>query len=261
MQTAVSIGSSILGALLGRKALSATNLQSRGQRGALGDAHGPRIAGCHARRGKHRSAAATVRRIRSVRSTRKSRASKPRSMPATISLRARRSPGTQIRHRRRRGRVGMGSVAQGRRRISRPGLRLTAQPKDALMKELIDSLTKDSRHQRRSGRRRRGGAAEGREGQARRRRVRQPARQRARSSRPAEEGARLGRWRGLGGLLGGLAGAIGGNAALISTIVSGFGKLGLKPEDAKKFVPVILGFLRTKVGPDVVSSLEKTLRA
>jgi len=66
---------------------------------------------------------------------------------------------------------------------------------------------------------------------------------------------------GLGGLLGGLAGAIGGNAALISSIVSGFGKLGLKPEDAKKFVPVILGFLRTKVGPDVVSSLEKTLRA
>ena len=66
---------------------------------------------------------------------------------------------------------------------------------------------------------------------------------------------------GLGGLLGGLAGAIGGNAALIGSIVSGFGKLGLKPEDAKKFVPVILGYLRTKVGPDVVSNLEKTLRA
>jgi hypothetical protein len=66
---------------------------------------------------------------------------------------------------------------------------------------------------------------------------------------------------GLGGLLGGLAGAIGGNAALISSIVGGFGKLGLKPDDAKKFVPVILGFLRTKVGPDVVSNLEKTLRA
>ena len=64
-----------------------------------------------------------------------------------------------------------------------------------------------------------------------------------------------------GGLLGGLAGAIGGNAALISTILSGFGKLGLKAEDAKKFVPIILGFLRTKVGPDVVSKLEKTLRA
>jgi hypothetical protein len=66
---------------------------------------------------------------------------------------------------------------------------------------------------------------------------------------------------GLGGLLGGLAGAIGGNAALISSIVGGFGKLGLKPDDARKFVPVILGFLRTKVGPDVVANLEKTLRA
>jgi hypothetical protein len=66
---------------------------------------------------------------------------------------------------------------------------------------------------------------------------------------------------GLGGLLGGLAGAIGGNAALISAIVGGFGKLGLKAEDAKKFVPIILGFLRTQVGPDVVSNLEKTLRA
>ena len=66
---------------------------------------------------------------------------------------------------------------------------------------------------------------------------------------------------GLGGLLGGLAGAMGGNAALISTVVGGFSKLGLKTDDAKKFVPVILGYLRTKVGPDVVSNLEKTLRA
>jgi hypothetical protein len=66
---------------------------------------------------------------------------------------------------------------------------------------------------------------------------------------------------GLGGMLGGLAGAMGGNAGLIATIVGGFGKLGLKAEDAKKFVPVILGYLQTKVGPDVVSKLEKTLRA
>jgi hypothetical protein len=66
---------------------------------------------------------------------------------------------------------------------------------------------------------------------------------------------------GLGGMLGNLAGAMGGNAGLIATIVGGFGKLGLKAEDAKKFVPVILDFLRTKVGPDVVSKLEKTLRA
>ena len=66
---------------------------------------------------------------------------------------------------------------------------------------------------------------------------------------------------GLGGMLGGLAGAMGGNAALIATVVGGFSKLGLKADDAKKFVPVILDFLRSKVGPDVVSKLEKTLRA
>lgn len=66
---------------------------------------------------------------------------------------------------------------------------------------------------------------------------------------------------GLGGLLGGIAGAMGGNAALISTIVGGFGKLGLTTDDARRFVPVILDFLRSKVGPDVVARLEKTLRA
>lgn len=66
---------------------------------------------------------------------------------------------------------------------------------------------------------------------------------------------------GLGGLLGGLAGAVGGNAALISTVVGGFSKLGLGTDDAKRFVPVIMDFLRKKVGPDVVSKLEQTLRA
>ena len=66
---------------------------------------------------------------------------------------------------------------------------------------------------------------------------------------------------GGGGLLGGLASLAGGNAALIATIVSGFSKLNLSTEHAQKFVPVILDYLRTKVGPDVVSKLEKTLRA
>jgi hypothetical protein len=65
----------------------------------------------------------------------------------------------------------------------------------------------------------------------------------------------------LGGLLGGIAGAMGGNAALISTIVGGFGKLGLSADDAKKFAPVMFEFLRTKVSPDVAAKLEKTLRA
>jgi len=66
---------------------------------------------------------------------------------------------------------------------------------------------------------------------------------------------------GLGGLLGGLAGAVGGNAALISTIVGGFGKLGLNTDDAKRFAQVTFEFLKAKVGPDVASKLEKTLRA
>ena len=66
---------------------------------------------------------------------------------------------------------------------------------------------------------------------------------------------------GLGRLLGGLAGAVGGNAALISTIMGGFGKLGLTVEDAKRFAPVIMDFLRTRVGPEVASRIEKTLRA
>ena len=65
---------------------------------------------------------------------------------------------------------------------------------------------------------------------------------------------------GLGGLLGGLAGSMGGNAGAIATILGGFGKLGLSADHAKKFVPVILEFLKAKVGPDVVSKLEKTLR-
>src|SRR5262245_25540967 len=39
---------------------------------------------------------------------------------------------------------------------------------------------------------------------------------------------------GLGGMLGGLAGAMGGNAALITTILGGFGKLGLTADHAKK---------------------------
>jgi hypothetical protein len=66
---------------------------------------------------------------------------------------------------------------------------------------------------------------------------------------------------GLGGLLGGLAGAVGGNAALISTIVNGFGKLGLGVDDAKRFAPVIMDFLRSKAGPDVAAKIEKALRS
>ncbi len=67
---------------------------------------------------------------------------------------------------------------------------------------------------------------------------------------------------GLGKLFGGLASAVGGgNAAIVANILSGFSKLGLNQEHAKSFVPVMLDYLRTKVGKDSVDKLEKTLRA
>ena len=65
---------------------------------------------------------------------------------------------------------------------------------------------------------------------------------------------------GGGGLLGGLASLAGGNAALIATIVAGFSRLNLSGNDAQKFVPVMLDYLRGQVGPEAVSKLETTLR-
>jgi hypothetical protein len=64
-----------------------------------------------------------------------------------------------------------------------------------------------------------------------------------------------------GGLLGGLASLAGGNAALIATVVSGFSTLNLSSDDAQRFVPVMLDYLRGQVGPEAVSKLEETLRA
>ncbi len=67
---------------------------------------------------------------------------------------------------------------------------------------------------------------------------------------------------GLGKLFGGLAGSLGGsNGALIAQIVSGFGSLGLTPDHAKQMAPVMMDFLRGKVGAPTVAKLEKTLRA
>lgn len=63
------------------------------------------------------------------------------------------------------------------------------------------------------------------------------------------------------GLLGGLASAIGGDTAILATVVSGFSKLGLSADTAKKFVPIMLDFLRRHVGPDVVARVEAALRA
>jgi len=63
-----------------------------------------------------------------------------------------------------------------------------------------------------------------------------------------------------GGLFGSLASLAGGNTALLATIVTGFSRLNLSTDHAQKFVPIMLDYLRTQVGPDVVSRLEQTLR-
>ncbi len=65
---------------------------------------------------------------------------------------------------------------------------------------------------------------------------------------------------GGGGLLGGLASAFGGNAALLAKVVTGFSTLGLPVDTAKKFVPIVLEYLRKHVGPDTASKIEAALR-
>lgn len=67
---------------------------------------------------------------------------------------------------------------------------------------------------------------------------------------------------GLGKLFGGLASTVGGShGALVANIVSGFGSLGLSPDHAKQMAPVIMQFVRGKVGADTAEKLEKALRA
>ena len=67
---------------------------------------------------------------------------------------------------------------------------------------------------------------------------------------------------GLGRLFGGFASALGGgNAALLTSVLAGFIKLGLTQQDAQKFVPVMLNYLRNKIGKAATDKLEQTLRA
>lgn len=64
-----------------------------------------------------------------------------------------------------------------------------------------------------------------------------------------------------GGLLGGLASALGGNAALLANVAAGFSKLGMSVDLAKKFVPVVLAYLRKHAGAEAVARVESALRA
>lgn len=67
---------------------------------------------------------------------------------------------------------------------------------------------------------------------------------------------------GIGKLFGGMASAVGGNrAAMIATVVSGFGKLGMSTNQAQAFVPVIVEHLRGQLDPAAADRLEQLLRA
>jgi hypothetical protein len=73
---------------------------------------------------------------------------------------------------------------------------------------------------------------------------------------PAEGGASK--------LIGGLMGSLGGKAeglASLASLAGGFSKLDLDPGMISKFVPVVLDFVKTKAGGDVVGLLNKVLKA
>lgn len=64
-------------------------------------------------------------------------------------------------------------------------------------------------------------------------------------------------------LLGGLAGALGGKAgglAGLASLAGGFSQLKLDAGMISKFVPVILGFVQSKAGQDVVKLLAGALK-
>lgn len=64
-----------------------------------------------------------------------------------------------------------------------------------------------------------------------------------------------------GGLMGSLVAALGGNAAMVANVVTGFSRLGMSADTAKKFMPLISDFLHRHVGAEAVSKLEAALRA
>jgi hypothetical protein len=67
---------------------------------------------------------------------------------------------------------------------------------------------------------------------------------------------------GLGKLFGGFASALGGgNAAILTNVLAGFIKLGLTQQDAQKFVPIMLNYMRAKIGKAATDKLEQSLRA
>jgi hypothetical protein len=66
---------------------------------------------------------------------------------------------------------------------------------------------------------------------------------------------------GLGGMLGGLASKMGGgDMAQAMQLLSAFSSLGLNKDTAMKFVPVIMQFLESQGGPELVAKVRASLK-
>ena len=70
--------------------------------------------------------------------------------------------------------------------------------------------------------------------------------------------------KGIAGAIGGLAGAIGGGSggqlANIAALAGGFSQLGLNPNMASKFIPIILSFTQSKGGDQIKDILAGVLK-
>jgi len=66
---------------------------------------------------------------------------------------------------------------------------------------------------------------------------------------------------GLGGMLGGLASKMGGgDMAQAAQLLSAFSSLGLNKDTAMKFLPVIMQFLQSQGGPQLVEKIRAALK-
>ena len=66
---------------------------------------------------------------------------------------------------------------------------------------------------------------------------------------------------GTASLLGGLASKVGvGKLGDLATLATGFGQLGLNKDMVAKFVPIVLSFVQSKAGQDVLALVTKALK-
>jgi hypothetical protein len=162
MQTAMTIGTSILGALLGRQGHLRDQYRAHRHRGAFGHAHRPRIRGRDACRMRAWNVLRHGSPTRSATWKPKLRAGNHAGSGHT-GAHASRGAGAQVRHRGGRSRAGVGAVAQGRRWLSGAGiLRGRHERADRQVDRRPGRECAPGRGWRR-------GAVQGREGQARRR--------------------------------------------------------------------------------------------